>query len=409
MQFDAFFAICQTEVDGVIPDERTMLRYFMEQVQLADTLGYATAWVAETHLSCEVQKQNPGAVIPHFRGEIGVNTDILQLAHRVFATTKRINVGSAIRNILCNGGPLAHAEAVKTFLLLHSLTPGEKRKLELGFAAGRFPFANTTYGIKPRTGAEAAAWPVLKGKVFLEATEIFLRALTQRQVSSSEVTPKLLTAADFRTTQEWQAVVDAYREDTGATGTVDAIEFAPFWEFPPVGVIPFDAPLELLQLTIGSHDPAAQVLANRFWPTRVFNLSITPSATIEATHERMRQCYHQGGGPWQPSYMPRTALIFLNTDEHLSPQDQSIAAKEAAAKAIENYWRAVEGTFDERKIRDAVNNAIAGNAFEVTTMLRERYRAEERLMLWFDFNTHDQQAISNAMTGFMRDVAPALG
>jgi alkanesulfonate monooxygenase SsuD/methylene tetrahydromethanopterin reductase-like flavin-dependent oxidoreductase (luciferase family) len=121
MRFDAFFAICQTEVDGVIPDERTMMRYFMDQVKLADELGYDTAWVAETHLSCEVQKQNPGAVIPHFRGEIGINTDILQLAHRVFATTKRINVGSAIRNILCNGGPLAHAEAVKTFLLLHSL------------------------------------------------------------------------------------------------------------------------------------------------------------------------------------------------------------------------------------------------------------------------------------------------
>jgi hypothetical protein len=278
---------------------------------------------------------------------------------------------------------------VKSFLLLHSLTPGEKRKLELGFAAGRFPFANTTYGVKPRTGAEAAAWPVLKGKVFLEATEIFIRALTQRQVSSSEITPKLLGAADFRTAGEWQAVVDAYREDTGATGTVDA-------------------PLDLLQLPIGSHDPGAQALANRFWPTRVFNLSITPTATIEATHERMRQCYHAGGGPWQPWYMPRTALIFLNTDNHLSAQEQSIAAKESAARAIENYWRAVEGTFDERKIREAVNNAIAGNAFEVTTMLRERYRPEERLMLWFDFNTHDQQAIKNAMIGFMKDVAPGL-
>mgnify|MGYP006279208507 FL=1 len=104
----------------------------------------------------------------------------------------------------------------------------------------------------------------------------------------------------------------------------------------------------------------------------------------------------------------RWSLIFLNTETHLSAQEQSIAAKAAAAKAIENYWRAVEGTFDERKIRDAVNNAIAGNAFEVATMLRERYRPEERLMLWFDFNTHDQQAIRSAMTGFMRQVAPAL-
>ena len=237
---------------------------------------------------------------------------------------------------------------------------------------------------------------------------MFLRALTQRQVASSEVAPKVLTAADFRTPGEWQTVVDEYREETGADGDVEAIEFAPFWEFPPVGVIPFDAPLELLTLTIGSHDPAAQVLANKFWPTRVFNLSITPSATIDATHARMRQCYHPDGGPWQPWYMPRTALVFLNSDTHLTPKECSRAAKEAAAKAIENYWRAVEGTFDERKIRDAVDNAIAGNADEVATMLKERYKPDERLMLWFDFNTHDQQAIRQAMTGFMRDVAPQL-
>ena len=78
-------------------------------VILADRLGFGTAWVAESHLSTEVQKTNPGAVIPHFVGEIGLNTDILQLAHRVFGRTKQIGVGSAIMNILCNGGPIAAA------------------------------------------------------------------------------------------------------------------------------------------------------------------------------------------------------------------------------------------------------------------------------------------------------------
>ena len=408
MKFDTFFAICQTEVDGELPNEATMMRHFFEQVRLADELGYETAWIAETHLSCEVQKQNPDAVIPHFRGEIGLNTDILQLAHRIFGCTKRIHVGSAIRNIMCNGGPLAHAEAIKTFMLLHSLTPGEGRLLEIGFAAGRFPFANSTYGVKARTETERVAWSVLKGKVFLEATEIFLRALTQRQVSSAEITPKVLTAADFRKTEEWQDVVAAHKLETGVQGDIKSIAFAPFWEFPTVGVIPFEAPLDLLRITIGSHDPAAQVLANRFWPTRVFNLSITPSATIDATHERMRRCYHPDGGPWLPWYMPRTALIFLNCDSHLSAAEQSAAAKIAAAKAIANYWRAVEGTFDDRKINEAVGNAIAGNADEVASMLRERYGSDVRLMLWFDFNTHSQQEIRNSMTSFMRDVAPRL-
>ena len=100
MKFDIFFSICQTPVNGYLPDERTMFLNFFDQVRHADELGYEIAWVAESHLSCEVQKKNPGAVIPHFQGEIGLNTDILQLAHKIFAQTQRIHVGSAIRSIV---------------------------------------------------------------------------------------------------------------------------------------------------------------------------------------------------------------------------------------------------------------------------------------------------------------------
>src|SRR4028118_1959347 len=140
MEFDIFFSISQTEVAGYMPSERVMFENFFEQVALADELGFGTAWVAESHLSTEVQKTNPGAgsphfaracgervapadgrglgrawvaeshlstevqktnpgaVIPHFVGEIGLNTDILQLAHRVFARTRKIGIGSAIMN-----------------------------------------------------------------------------------------------------------------------------------------------------------------------------------------------------------------------------------------------------------------------------------------------------------------------
>jgi alkanesulfonate monooxygenase SsuD/methylene tetrahydromethanopterin reductase-like flavin-dependent oxidoreductase (luciferase family) len=118
MELDIFFSISQTEAGGYFPSEQEMFRNFFEQVELADDLGFGTAWVAESHLSTEVQKTNPGAVIPHFKGEIGLNTDILQLAHRIFARTKRIGVGSAIMNILANGGPIAAAERIKTFLAM---------------------------------------------------------------------------------------------------------------------------------------------------------------------------------------------------------------------------------------------------------------------------------------------------
>src|SRR4051794_5996346 len=210
MELDIFFSISQTEVDGYMPSERVMFENFFEQVELADRLGFGTAWVAESHLSTEVQKTNPGAVIPHFTGEIGLNTDILQLAHRVFARTSHIGMGSAILNILCNGGPIAHAERIKTFLALHGLDPNEKRILTIGFASGRFPFINIPYGIVPRDAVESAAWPVMKNKIFEEATEIFLRLLRGEILSDAMITPRTLRREDFRTDADWQRVIAAH-------------------------------------------------------------------------------------------------------------------------------------------------------------------------------------------------------
>ena len=73
MEFDAFFSICQTDVHGTMPDEATMFRNFFEQVELADELGFGTAWVAESHLSSEVRKRNRQPVVPHWQGEVGLN------------------------------------------------------------------------------------------------------------------------------------------------------------------------------------------------------------------------------------------------------------------------------------------------------------------------------------------------
>src|SRR5437763_9546880 len=208
MEFDIFFSICQTEVHGYMPDERTMFGNFFEQVELADRLGFGTAWVAESHLSTEVQKSNPGAVIPHFIGEIGLNTDILQLGHRIFARTKQIGVGSAIMNILCNGGPIAAAERVRTFLALHGLDLEERRLLTIGFAAGRFPFINIPYGIVPRNAVEEAAWPVVKNKIFEEATEIFLRLRRGESLSSAMIAARSLGPKDLRSDAGWGSGVE---------------------------------------------------------------------------------------------------------------------------------------------------------------------------------------------------------
>ncbi len=402
MIFDIIFSICQTEVDGYIPSERQMLLNFFEQVKHADNLGYNTAWVAETHLSCQIQKENPGAVIPHFKGEIGLNTDILQTAHKIFSITKNINVGSAIRNILCNGGPIAHAEAIKTFLSLHGLESDEKRLLNIGFASGRFQFSNTPYGIVPRNDMEKAAWPVVKGKIFHEATEIFLRFLKGEIFSSSQITPKSIARKDFRSDSDWEKVINAYGSE------VETLEILPYFVFDKVGVIPFDAPLKNLRLTIGSHEPYAQNFANKFYPCGVFNLSITPSKEIEETHQRMKTNYHPDGGEWNRSLMPRTVLVFINNEQNFTAEEQRRKAHEQANAALENYWKAIEGTLDPVKVQNAVNNALIGNPEDIIIQMKERFNPDDRLMLWFDFNNHNSEEVKQSMSWFMENVTPEL-
>lgn len=381
-----------------MPTEKKMFLNFFDQAQLADQLGFGTAWVAETHLSCQVQKENPGSVIPHFKGEIGLNTDILQMAQILFARTKKINVGSAIRNIICNGGPIAHAEAIRTFLslqdALESFNGNPNRKLEIGFAAGRFPFSNTAYGFKPQNEFEVLAWEVLKNKYFQEATEIFLRFIRGDKFSSQEVSTRYLTEKDFRDPELWRQV-------RRLKSNAEKIELAHHWSFEKVGVIPFEAPLTNLNLTIGSHDPETQIMANQYLPVGVFNLSITPPQVIEETHQRMQKHYHPAGGVWHRSKMPRTLMLFLQKD--------SKKAKAQARVAWENYWRAMEGTLDPQKIEAAVENSVAGNPEEVAEKIKQKYHPEDRLMLWFDFNNHDNEDVKNSMKLFIEQVAPRLG
>ena len=229
MKFDIFLSICQTEVDGYLPSEAVMFKNFFEQVRLADDLGFGTAWVAETHLSCEIQKFSAEPVIPHFKGEIGLNTDILQMAHVVMAQTKRIHVGSAIRNIFCNGGPIAHAEAIRTFLALRKHGGfDDSRLLEIGFASGRFDFSNRPYGVVPRNTVERAAWPVVKGKFLLEAVEIFLRLLKGERISRSDVPMQTMSRSDFRSDADWDKALAALGQ------RAETIALQPMWNFEKV-------------------------------------------------------------------------------------------------------------------------------------------------------------------------------
>ena len=98
--------------------------------------------------------------------------------------------------------------------------------------------------------------------------------------------------------------------------------------------------------------------------------------------------------------MPRTVLVFI--------ADDAAQAAIEARDALSNYWRALEGTLDEEKVRNATNNALVGDAAAIIEQARARFHPEDRLMLWFDFNNHDSKRVMKNMRAFMTRVVPAL-
>ena len=403
------FASAETQdAGGVEGSGREMVSNFFDEGVRADDLGFDVGWVAQAHLSTEVQKGNRNPVVPHYPGEVGLCTDFFQVAREMFVRTKRIEVGSAVMSILASGGPIAQAERVGSFLALHGIDPEEGRKLHIGFSAGRFEFMARPYGIVPRDDIEEAAWPALRGQIFSEASEIFLRLLNGEVVSSDSVPPTVLSRANFRTDQDWERVQSAAVIERSLDSPPESVEIGNRYVFEEIKTIPQDWRRELLNLVIGSHDPKLQERVNRFRPVQVFNLSITPPHIIEETHERMSASYHKDGGPWRRRMMPRTVMVFVNDEEGLTREQQDNAAMEEARSALSTYWSALEGTIDPSKIERATDNAVIGSVESVSEQLSQRFHSEDRIMCWFDFFNHDSGRGVRDMTAFMTKVAPRV-
>ena len=409
MLFDIFFSISQTpDTSGYIPSEKEMFSNFFEQVDLADELGFGVGWVAQAHLSTEIQKRNNTPVVPHYPGEVGLCTDFFQIAQKMFSRTKKMEVGSAVLSILASGGPIAIAERVGAFLALHGMDGMEDRKLHIGFSAGRFEFMARPYGIIPRNIVEEAAWPALRGQIFAEASEIFLRLLNGEVISSNMIRDTVLTRENFRSDEDWKKVQDAAKEFFDLKELTETVEIPHRYDFEEIKTIPQNWRRDLLNLVLGSHDPNLQIEVNKWRPVQVFNLSITPPHIIEETHERMAENYHLDGGKWNRGMMPRTIMVFVNNEEGLSSEEQSIAAKEEAKAALNTYWSALEGTIDPSKVERATDNAVIGNVEEVAEQIIQRFDRNDKLMCWFDFFNHDSERVQRNMKAFMDEVAPIV-
>ena len=409
MEHDIFFSISQTpDENGVIPDEATMLRNYFQQLACADQLGFKTGWIAQAHLSTETQKSNLRPVVPHWKGEVGLCTDFPQLALESFRRTTNIEIGSAVISILASGGPIAQAERIANVLSLHGLEETEQRRLHVGFSAGRFEFMARPYGVVPRNAVEEAAWPALRGQIFIEAAEIFLRLLRGDVINSEMIRPTVLTRDNFRSDEDWLAVQEAAVEFEALEHRPESIAIPSRYVFEDLKIVPSHFRRDLLGLVAGTHDPKAQTFVNSILPVKVFNLSITSPEIIDATHERMAEVYHADGGEWKRSDMPRTSFVFLNDEAGLTPEEQSLAAQEEAQRALSAYWNALEGTIDPDKVNRAADNALIGNVEEVAMQMVERFHADDRIMAWFDFFNHDSERVCRNMTAYMERVVPRV-
>lgn len=402
MEHDIFFSISQTpDHEGHIPSELTMFKNYFQQLTLADELGFGVGWIAQSHLSTETQKSNSRPVVPHWKGEVGLCTDFPQLAMESFRQTSRIEIGSAVVSILASGGPIAQAERIANTLQLLAVK-GDERKLHVGFSAGRFEFMARPYGIVPRTPTEEAAWPALRGQIFLEASEIFLRLLRGDIVHSDEIRPTILTRDNFRSDNDWENVQKAHGSKD------DSITIDRRYVFEDIRIVPNKFDRNQLVLVAGTHDPKAQIFVNKYLPVRVFNLSITQPEVIDATHERMRQCFHSDGGEWKRSDMPRTTFVFVNDEDGLTSEEQRIAAQSEADLSLSAYWNALEGTIDPSKVQNAAQNALIGNVEDVAHQLVERFHPQDRVMAWFDFFNHDSDRVCRNMRAYMEKVVPRV-
>lgn len=403
MEFDIFFSISQTpDHNGFTPSESEMFANYYSQLEAADRLGFGVAWIAQAHLSTQTQQMNTKPVVPHWKGEVGLCTDFCQLAMESFRRTKKIDVGSAVVSILASGGPIAQAERIANTVQFLSQMDSN-RKLHVGFSAGRFEFMARPYGIIPRNKIEDASWPVLRGQIFMEASEIFLRLLRGDTLHSDDVRSTVLTRDNFRSDEDWLAVQEAAGEK------LDEIHIDRRYQFEEISIVPKSWPRNQLELIAGTHDPIAQEFVNKFMPVKVFNLSITSPEVIDSTHERMSKMYHEDGGQWQRRDMPRTTFVFLNAEKGLTPEEQSSAAQDEARLALGEYWKALEGTLDPSKVERAADNALIGNPTEVAAQVKERFDPEDRIMCWFDFFNHDNERVIRNMEAWWAEVVPLLG
>lgn len=371
MIFDLFHSVSDPVVDGRRLGARRSVENFLSQATLGESLGVDTVWLAESHFSSEVQKTTSVATIPKFFGEVGLNADSFQFFHLLASRTSRVHLGTGIHNIVGgSGGPIASADRVNAIRFFNENFWEGERRLKFGVAAGRFPYQNTPFGIVPRDEAEKKNWDWTRRTVFLEALEIFLRLLRGEALSSEEVA----------------------RHPSPDTGYTPERR----WNFERLQLVP-EAPREpaRLDIVLGSADPLALDVAQSFWDVDLFNLSFTPPDQIEALHAKLAARCAERDWKWRRDRLPRTVMVFVDPD--------GAKARELGSRVLDTYIEAMRGTAQVPDKKVLLERALIGDAAQVRDQLA-RYHADDRLMLWFEFNQLDGDAVERQMRYFFEKI-----
>jgi len=389
MIFDLFHSISDPRIQGKTLGSHKVFSQFLDQVQLAEALGLDTIWCAESHFSSETQKSTSVATIPHFQGEVGLNSDSFQMAPWIFNHTKKINFGTAIHNIVGgSGGPIASADRVNFLSSMNEEIAGWKRKLRMGIASGRFPYQNNPFGITPRNPQEVELWPWIKRYIFLEALEIFLRLIKGERLSSDK-------------TQEWSLKPQEITDSNVRQKYSKDYIISKRWKFEELSLVPQLQQKKFLEFYLGSHDPLAWDWGNQFWDLNLFNLSFTPPEALESIHRDLEAKSKQLGRVWSRDRLPRTVLVFIDPDRK--------KAYELADQVLGTYVEAMRGTAQVPKKEILLERALVGDPSEIREQMDPKgsrgLHPHDRLMLWFEFNQADHSAIKSQMKLFMQEVA----
>jgi alkanesulfonate monooxygenase SsuD/methylene tetrahydromethanopterin reductase-like flavin-dependent oxidoreductase (luciferase family) len=394
MIFDLFHSVSDPLVGGRTLGAGRCFAQFLRQVQLAEALGMARVWCAESHFSSEAQKLGTRPVIPNFHGEVGLNADSFQLFHWVVSQTRRIGLGTAIHNIVGgSGGPIASADRVNLLRFINRELWPSPRDLAIGVASGRFPYQNAPFGLSPRNPSEELLWAPVQRIAFYEALEIFLRLLSGETLSHSALARHAVSR------EEAQAALGPARAAQLASLALPYVP-EPRWLFEALRLVPDGGARDDINIVLGSSDERALSLARRFWNVDLFNLSFTPPAAIERLHVQLGA----GDAGWSRARLPRTVLVFADPSAE--------RAREHAERSLDTYIDAMRGTAQVPDKQVLLERALVGDAAQLREQLapgaRHGFHSEDRLMLWFEFNQQDSDEIERQMRYFFEQVVEQL-